>query len=235
MESTGELIQLRRRFLSKTLVTISLSVLLILSFTSLALPAIGPTVGGVNGVPLSGSWLARGTMGYTTAYSSMSDGQGKINSFYVMHVNAAYSVMNCIEMGWSWIQPQEGLAPLRFAVGVKDNDYYCININWFPAGTTHHYKVIYLQMGSDGQKWLCYWDGIYQCTQQHTWVVDGWSSVGNERTWNCGGNAEFTHLQRWNGSSWNWWTQANNWPYFDTDPSYRFVRRSNTEVWIRPG
>ena len=218
----------------RSLVAFSASILLLLSFASLAF-SYGVYEAGGDGPLWSLSKVCRGIVGYTLAYSSMSDGQGKVNSFYVTYVSGDGKTVNDVEFGWLWVQPQEGKAPLFFSVGVRNNDYRLTRINWFPAGTDHQYKVIYSQPGGDGQKWFCYWDGVFQCTQSHTYLIDGWSNVGGERSLNCGGNAEFRSMRRWTSSKWVWWSSPTDWPNFHNDPNYRFIRHTATEGWIRPG
>lgn len=213
---------------------------------------------GGNGTQGSPLWLCRGTGMTTQAYSSMMAGpQGKINSCYVSHVSST-GVLNQAEVGWLWMGTESN-APMYFAATIKDsavNEQTVWLIDWFTPGASHHYRTRHVRQGSNEQIWGVYIDYAYVGTIGGTYLVDGWSHVGGERstdTWiynpfpyvqrvsyECGGNAEYTYCEKWKDGSWSAWTQANDWDYWntwnlDTDSDYVFLPHAANVGWIRQG
>jgi hypothetical protein len=121
--------------------------------------------------------------------------------------------------------------------GVPSPVYY---IDWFTPGTTHHYRIRYYGSGIYGKRWRVWIDYSYVGEWQSTYCVSGWSSVAGERK-NCGGNAEYTYCEKWNGSSWTQWVDPNDWDWLgpfkvDTDDFYEFRGNppNSNSCWIRP-
>lgn len=71
--------------------------------------------------------------------------------------------------------------------------------------------------------------------------VDAANYVCGERSTNCSNNGEYWALMRHNGTSWVSWSRNRNWNEtgvgfdWDTDDYYKYIPKSNTEGWIRPG
>jgi hypothetical protein len=214
---------------------------------------------GGNGTFQSPSWVVQGTGCTTPSYASMVNGQqGKINSCYITHVDAN-GVLNQAEVGWLWLGT-ESRAPMHFSATIRNSDVthqYVWLINWFTAGSAHHYRIRYVGQGSGEQLWDIWIDYVWTGRIGSTWCAGGWSHIGGERSVApavpCGGNAEFTWCEKWNGSGWSAWTTPNDWntlgaPWWngqawvqwgcDSDPSYEFQRVGSVPTQtcrIRPG
>ena len=176
-------------------------------------------------------WSAKGTGCTTKSYSTMVGAQGKVNSCYVYRVDGLS--MYYAEAGWIWMGTESG-APLHFMATVNNSGpQYLWYIDWFTPGTSHHYRIRSVGSGNWGV-WVDYnYKGAANAGFQY-----GWSTVAGER-YNCGGNAEFTYCEKYNGSTWSAWTQPTDWDWgvydLDTDSSYRFIRKASNIGWIRPG
>lgn len=191
---------------------------------------------GINGTFGSSSYLARGCSGTTPSYSTMVGAQGKVNSFYVTHVDSSYN-LNLVEGGWLWMGTESG-APMYFMVTIQNNAYYETLVDWFTPGSTHAYAVEYIGAGGYGQQWRYYVDSISKCVMSRTYVVDGWATVGGER-YNCSGNAEFYDCRKKTTSGWSFWTSPNDCNYWgpydvDTDNYYEYRRTGSASGNIRP-
>jgi hypothetical protein len=194
---------------------------------------------GSNGPFMNAAYFCKGIDGYTPAYGSMSNYQGKVNSFYIWHRNAQ-GLDNAVEVGWSWLRPDQGNAPMLFMVTLQNHPdpgwYHEWNVRWFDPGSMHKFGTGYMGPGGSGQKWGCWMDDVYYGMMSTTFLAGGSALVGGERSvpspwWysphviECSGNAEFYYIrsQRNDQSGWDYWWANRDCPTFDTDGGFKYI------------
>lgn len=110
----------------------------------------------------------------------------------------------------------------------------------FTPGAVNRYTIRYITPQPEGQRWGFWVNGVWRASWPYTWLIDGWTYVGGERTtggggtvW-CSGNAEFTGCKKFRSNSWSYWTDPRDWRSTLYDPYFKFYRTSSNSGMIRP-
>ncbi len=201
-----------------------MTVMIIMSFVGVA----GAANYGVAAGNYETNYSAHGTYGYNYVMASPNVSQLHVSSIYVTTSDRD----DFAETGWVICPPRKINTSSFFSAWADNGTYSDIIWGDAPDNSNHIYKVQNL-IGTD--KWRFYVDGTQKLQRTYSSSFRVGTSICSSERNDTQNDTNYSHFwnMRYKNANDNWcdWNDLRG--YFDNDPNYYLVKKSNTSCYMQ--